>query len=81
MTVIPDRKTSASHQTLGDADAWGKMMALAGTIEKDQAPGAMTIRNGKLSLTLRLDGGVTVRDKKYHKRPNEASVSKRPRSI
>lgn len=29
MTEIPDRKTYASRQTLGDADAWEKMMALA----------------------------------------------------
>ena len=61
MTEIPDRKTFASRQTLGDADAWGKMMALAAMIEIDQATGAMTIRNGKSSLVLRLDGRVTVR--------------------
>ncbi|MDP9573315.1 UNVERIFIED_ORG: hypothetical protein J2W66_003817 [Agrobacterium larrymoorei] len=61
MTEIPDRKTFASRQTLGDADAWGKMMALAAMIEIDQATGAMTIRNGKSSLTLRSDGRVTVR--------------------
>lgn len=61
MTGIPDRKTYASRQTLGDEDAWGKMMALAAMIEINQATGAMTIRNGKSSLVLRLDGRVTVR--------------------
>ncbi|WP_296076464.1 hypothetical protein [uncultured Agrobacterium sp.] len=58
MTEIPYRKTFASRQTLGDADAWGKMMALAAMIEIDEATGAMTIRNGKSSLTLRSDGRV-----------------------
>lgn len=61
MTEIPDRKTFASRQTLGHADAWGKMMALVAIIEIDRATGAMTIRNGESSLTLRSDGRVTVR--------------------
>lgn len=50
MTEIPYRKTFASRQTLGDADAWGKMMALAAMIEIDEATGA--IRSGMVSHRL-----------------------------
>lgn len=60
MNEIPDRMKFALRQTLGDGDAWTKLMALAALIEIDQATGAMTIRNGKSSLTLRPDGRVTV---------------------
>ena len=81
MTEIPDRKAYASRQTLGDADALEKMMALAAMIEIDQVTGAMTISNGKSSLTLRSDGRVTVRGVRILQTANVASVSKRPRSI
>lgn len=60
MNEIPDRMKFALPQAFGDADAWTKLMALAAMIEIDQATGALTLKNGKSSLTLRPDGRVTV---------------------
>jgi hypothetical protein len=41
-------------------DGWSKLMKLAEMLEVDDNSGAITIRNGRSSLTLRKDGRVTI---------------------
>ncbi|OLP45037.1 hypothetical protein [Rhizobium oryziradicis] len=42
-------------------DRWSKLMALADMLKIDEHTGAITITNGKSSLTLRKDGRISVK--------------------
>ena len=60
MNDIPNRQKFASRDRAVAPDAWTKLMALAAMMEMDHETGALTVRNGKSSLTLRADGRITV---------------------
>ncbi|KAA1177382.1 hypothetical protein FP026_24695 [Rhizobium tropici] len=60
MNDIPKRALFVEAVPFDEDSAWSKLHKLAEMLEIDPASGAMTIRNGKSSLTLRRDGRITV---------------------
>lgn len=60
MNDMPKKALFADVLPFSDGDTWSKLRKLADMLEIDAGSGAMTIRNGKSSLTLRQDGRITV---------------------
>ncbi|NLS20107.1 hypothetical protein HGP16_26590 [Rhizobium sp. P40RR-XXII] len=60
MNDIPKRALFVEAVAFDEDGAWSKLRKLADMLEIDADTGAMTIRNGKSSLTLRKDGSIIV---------------------
>lgn len=60
MNDIPKKALFAEVMPFDEGGSWSKLRKLAEMLEIDPHSGAMTIRNGKSSLTLGKDGRITV---------------------
>ncbi|MCE6074085.1 hypothetical protein FS764_06610 [Agrobacterium vitis] len=61
MNAIQDKAAFLLPDISTGDDRWSKLMALADMMEIDELTGALTITNGKSSLTLRKDGRIFVK--------------------